>query len=110
MKSLARRFQNNAQLSDQYNHVFQEYLAEGIVEEVNVDTENLVYYLLHPPVIKGNRAATKRRVFDASSHEKESPSLNEGLTGPHFNPDLFSIRIKFPQLRVAMMADISKAF
>jgi len=112
LNSLARRFRNNAQLYDQYNHVFQEYLAEGIIEEVDVDTENLVYYLPHHPVIKENRATTKIRVvFDASSHEKESPSLNECLlTGPNLNPDLLSILIKFRQHRVAMMADISKAF
>lgn len=34
LKSLARQFQNNDQLYDQYNQVFQEYLAEGIIEEV----------------------------------------------------------------------------
>ncbi len=63
LNSLARRFQNNAQLYDQYNQVFQEYLAEGIVEEViNVDTENLVYYLPHHPVIKESRATTKLSV------------------------------------------------
>lgn len=43
--------------------------------------------------------------------ERESPSLNECLlTGPNLNPDLLSILMKFRQQRVAVMADISKAF
>lgn len=113
LNSLARRFQNNNQLYDRYNQVFQEYLAEGMIEEVTkFETENTVYYLPHHPVIRESRTTTKLRVvFDASSHERESRSLNDCLlTGPNLNPDLLSILIKFRQHRVAMMADINKAF
>lgn len=113
LNGLIKRFHNNDELYTQYDGVIQEYLAEGIVEEVpNVETENQVYYLPHHPVIKENRTTTKLRiVFDASSHEKDSRSLNECLhTGPNLNPDLLSVLIKFRQHRVAMMADITKAF
>lgn len=66
----------------------------------------------HHPIIKESRITIKFQiVFDASSHERESHSLNECLfMGPNLNPDLLSILIKFRQHRVAMMADITKAF
>lgn len=113
LNGLVKRFHNNNELYEQYDYVIQEYISEGIIEYVtNVETENPVYYLPHHPIIKESRSTTKLRiVFDASSHERESRSLNECLlTGPNLNPDLLSILIKFRQHRVAMMADITKAF
>lgn len=113
LNGLVKRFYNNDELYEQYDQVIQEYLAEGIIEDVtNVETENPVYYIPHHPIIKESRITTKVRiVFDASSHDRESRSLNECLlTGPNLNPDLLSILIKFRQHRVAMMADITKAF
>ena len=113
LNGLLKRFNNNDELYEQYDQVIQEYQAEGIIEDVtNVETENPVYYMPHHPIIKESRITTKLRiVFDASSHERESRSLNECLfTGPNLNPDLLSILIKFRQHRVAMMADITKAF
>lgn len=97
-----RRLRNNLILSDRYNEVIQNYLKEDIVELVNDNH----------PVIKEDRATTKWRVvFDASSHEKDSCSLNECLLiGPNLNPDLLSILIKFRQFSVALMADIKSAF
>lgn len=113
LNNLARRFQRNDELYDQYAHVMNEYMAEGIIEEViHLSTENPVYYLPHHPVIIENRSTTKIRiVFDASSHEKDRLSLNDCLlTGPNLNPDLLSILIKFRQHKIAMMADVTKAF
>ncbi len=84
-----------------------------MIEEVkNVETENPTYYLPHHLVIRENRATTKLQVVsDASSHERESRSLNECLLiRPNLNPDLLGILIKFRQHRIAMMADITKAF
>lgn len=113
LNNMCRRFQRNDQLYEQYDNVMCEYLTEGIIEKVdNLTTENLVYYLPHHPVIKENRSTTKMRVvFDASSHEKDMLSLNDCLhTGPNLNPDLLNILIKFRRHKIAMMADVTKAF
>lgn len=77
LNGLVKRFQSNDQLYAQYDQVFQEYLAEGIIEEVaKFETKNLVYYMPHHPIVKESRTTTKLRVvFDASSHERESRSL-----------------------------------
>lgn len=70
------------------------------------------YYLPHHAVMREDKVTTKLRVmFDASSHEEGSPSLNDCLlTGPNLNPDLMSVLIKFRLHEVAYMADIKKAF
>ena len=63
---------------NEYDQVFQEWLKEGIIEEVN-DSEigTSVHYLPHCHVIKLSSTATKLRpVFDASAREK---SLNHCL-------------------------------
>ena len=111
--SLIRRFKNNPTLYDKYNEVIQDYMAQDIVEPVeNNETNGPVYYLPHHAVLKEEKATTKLRVvFDASSHEKDSQSLNECLlSGPNLNPDLLGILIKFRQHKIAMMSDIKKAF
>lgn len=113
LKSMTRRFQRNDSLYNQYNNVMCEYLAEGIIEKVDdLKMEHPVYYMPHHPVIRENRSITKMLVvFDASSNEKEMLSLNDCLhTGPNLNPDLLNILIKFRQHKIAMMADVTKAF
>ena len=51
-------------------------------------------------------------MYDASAKEDErAPSLNECLhVGPKFNQKLFNILIRFQAYRVAVSADIEKAF
>jgi len=58
------------------------------------------------------KVTTKLRVvFDASSHDIGSPSLNDCLlTGPNLNLDLLSILIKFRLNKIAFTTDIKKAF
>ena len=110
---LVRKLQRNPILYHRYNDVIQEYLSEGIVEIVHGKTsENPIYYLPHPAILKEQRATTKLRVvFDASSHARDSLSLNDCLlTGPNLNPYLLSILVKFRQYRIALTADITKAY
>lgn len=109
---LVRTLQHNPTMYDRYD-VIQEYLAEGILKMVHSkSSDNPIYYLPHHAIVREQRTTTKlRAVFDASSHAKDSLSLNEGLlTGPNLNPDLLSILVKFRQHWIAIMADISKAF
>ena len=66
---------------NEYDQVFQEWLKEGIIEEVN-DSEigTSVHYLPHRDVVKLSSTTTKLRpVFDASTKEKDDLSLNHCL-------------------------------
>ena len=55
---------------------------------------------------------TKWRIlFDASSHEKNAPSLNNALEmGPNFLPELFAILLRFRLSPRAIVGDIRQAF
>ncbi|GBN23713.1 hypothetical protein AVEN_215678-1 [Araneus ventricosus] len=68
-------------LYDKYENVFQDWLDEGIIEEVPPN-EVALYgkYLPHRPVIKESSSTTPiRPVFDASSKLQGHPSLNQCL-------------------------------
>lgn len=69
------------------NSIWKE-VADDKPEEASQET--VKYYMLHHAVVKEDKATTKfREVFDVSSHDDNSPSLNECLTlhtGPILNP------------------------
>ncbi|XP_038162876.1 uncharacterized protein LOC119797746 [Cyprinodon tularosa] len=87
-------------------------MAEDVPKECTPPPSSRIYYLPHHAVLREDKVRTKLRVvFDASSHEDGSPSLNDCLlTGPNLNPDLMSVLIKFRLHEIAYMADIKKAF
>ncbi|XP_064470244.1 uncharacterized protein LOC135384997 [Ornithodoros turicata] len=66
----------------------------------------------HHAVIRESSSTTKLRVvFDASSHESDARSLNDNLeSGPNLNSDLVALLLNFRKYRVALVADIEKAF
>ena len=117
-ESLKRKLSADATLYTRYNNVMEDYLQQGICEDVPENdsgaesTETVKYYLPHHAVLREEKATTKLRVvFDASSHEAGSPSLNDCLlTGPNLNPDLLDVLIKFRLHEIAFTADITKAF
>ena len=72
-----------------------------------------VHYLPHHAIIRKERATTKIRVvYDGSAKLNDSEvSLNECLqTGPNLIPRLFDVLIGFRTHRIAITADIEKAF
>lgn len=112
---IKRKLQSDVVLYHRYNEVANDYLEQGIVEDVMEDrsSSNAVkYYMPHHAVLREDKVTTKLRVvFDASSHDIGFPSLNDCLlTGPNLNPDLLSILIKFRLNEIAFTADIKKAF
>nr|XP_022907792.1 uncharacterized protein LOC111419242 [Onthophagus taurus] len=100
-------------LLESYDNIFQEWLSEGIIEEVLEDSRtNVAHYLPHRPVVKEDSATTKiRPVFDASAKEKNGPSLNQCLeTGPNLIELIPNMLHRFRQNKIGVTADIRKAF
>ena len=89
-EGLKRRLKKDVTFYSRYNEVVEDYLQQDIAEDVPRDapTDNATYYLPHHAVLREDKVTTKLRVvFDASSHENGSPSLNDCLlTGPNLNP------------------------
>ncbi|KAJ8918512.1 hypothetical protein NQ315_015217 [Exocentrus adspersus] len=101
------------ELVDSYGAVFQEWLAEGVIERIEESSlEVQGHYLPHRPVIKESSLTTKiRPVFDASAHEKDGISLNQCLEkGPNLIELIPSILLRFRENPVGVVADIRKAF
>ncbi|KAJ8914063.1 hypothetical protein NQ315_017584 [Exocentrus adspersus] len=103
----------SSDLMEKYDLIFKEWLDESIIERVDepCGTEG-VYYLPHRPVIKENSLTTKiRPVFDASSNEKGSPSLNQCLeVGPNLITIIPTVLLGFRADKLGVVSDIKKAF
>ncbi|GBM68035.1 hypothetical protein AVEN_75875-1 [Araneus ventricosus] len=100
-------------LYDKYENVFQEWLDEGIIEEVPRN-EVALYgnYLPHRPVIKESNCKTPiRPVFDASAKFQGHPSLNQCLQcRPNLIKLIPDILARFRVKKFGVTADIRKAF
>ena len=110
---LLKRLRQNPEILCQYDAVIHEQIQRGIVESVGtqMSTHNLVHYLPHHAVLREDKATTKLRiVYDASS-KTCGPSLNDCLyTGPKSGQKIMDILLRFRTHRIAMAADIEKAF
>jgi len=95
-----------------YETVLNEWLQEGIIEEVAVSRETEAeYFLPHRAVIKVNLTTGIRPVFDASSREKGSPSINDCLEkSPNLVELIPSINNRFCLKKIGVISDIRKAF
>ncbi|XP_044756949.1 uncharacterized protein LOC123315351 [Coccinella septempunctata] len=95
-----------------YEDVFKDWLSEGIIEKVfHGETGISGHYLPHRPVLKMNSTTPVRPVFDASAHEKHSPSLNSCLEkGMNLIEQIPSILFRFRFRKYGVVADIKKAF
>ena len=101
MGYLQKQLDKNQALFNDYHKIIRVYLNEGIVEQVDKDsnkaTPGKVHYLPHRHVIREDRDTSKLRiVFDASSKIKGEPCLNDILySGPCLLPYLFDILLRF---------------
>lgn len=113
LKGLLRRLRRTPDLLHQYDSTIQDQFSKGIIEPVdsNEETTNLVHYLPHHGVVCTDKATTKLRiVYDASS-KTSGPSLNECLCkGSKFNQLILDLLIRFRSYRIALVADVEKAF
>ena len=111
-----RKLKKDPHLLEEYDLVIQEQLRDGVIEAVSdleVPEMGRTHYLPHHAVVRRDAKTTKLRVvYDASSRaDGKGPSLNDCLqVGPSLTQLLFDILLRFRCNRIALIADIEKAF
>ena len=93
--------------------MIKDQVERGIVEVVDKATfqGESIYYLLHHPVVREDKATTKLRIVYDASARTSGPSLNDCLyAGPKFNQGIMDILLRFRTYKTALAADIEKAF
>ena len=110
---LIKRLKHNPNILRQYDAVIREQIRRGVVEPVQtqVPVHTLGHYLPHHAVLREDKATTKLRIVYDASARTCGPSLNDCLyTGPKFGQKIMDILLRFRVHRVAIAADIEKAF
>ena len=97
-----------------YDATIKDQLNKGIVEEVD-DMDQPVpgatHYIPHHAVIRQDKSTTKLRIVYDASAKQDGPSLNDCLhAGPKFGQNIMDIILRFRVHKVALTADIEKAF
>ena len=115
LEGVVRKLSANPEMYDRYSKNFEEQLKLGIIEKVtwpDSKIDSLKHYIPHHAVIKEDKATTKlRQVYDGSCKTKSGTSLNECLyRGPVILENLIGLILRFRLPKVAIMADIEKAF
>lgn len=114
--NLVRKLEANPTALKEYDEIIKEQLRTGIIEKVEnkeISAEpSHCYYIPHRGVTRESSETTKLRIVnDASSHAKNSPSLNDCMeSGPNLLPELFKILVRFRQHRIGVTGDVEKAF
>ena len=97
-----------------YDATIRDQLSKGIVEQVDESDHSIpgeTHYLPHHAVIRQDKQTTKLRVVYNASARDEGPSLNDCLyAGPKFGQNIMDIILRFRVHKVALAADIEKAF
>ena len=110
LRGLLHRLKQTPSILREYDDIIQDQLKKGIVESV-LETDpasNRHHYLPHHAIIRTDKTTTKLRVVYDASAKANRPSLNDCLhTGPKFNQ---KILVRFCAFKVALTADIEKAF
>jgi hypothetical protein len=113
-KGQVRRLRKQPEVLAEYDSIIKQQLESGVIERVaELDIAEKVHYLPHQAVVRQQAQTTKvRTVYDASARDiRSSTSLNDCLhVGPSLNPLLMDILLRFRVNRVALVADIEKAF
>jgi len=112
-QSLTERFATTTHFKTMYENKMLDYILQHHVEVAppGFSAESM-FYLPHHAVKKEKREAVKWRiVFDASSHEPGSPSLNDSLEmGPKLLPEILSVLLRLRFYKCGILGDVSQAF
>ncbi|GBM18018.1 hypothetical protein AVEN_238407-1 [Araneus ventricosus] len=93
--------------------MFKEWASLGITESDPVEalSRHHEHYLPHRPVVKQQGTTKVHPVFDASSRQVGSPSLNQCLeSGPNLLELIPSLLYRFREHKYDIFDDIEKAF
>ncbi|KAK6728321.1 hypothetical protein RB195_005764 [Necator americanus] len=119
LHSVINMLRNNADLLRNYDNTLRDQQKLGIIEEipneqnsVQIKKGKILHYISHQPVLTPHKETTKLRiVFNASSHYRECPSLNDILhQGPFILPELYGLLIRFRIPTYVTVSDVEKAF
>ena len=114
LNGLLKRLRHHPKVLQEYHAVMQEQLRQGIIEKVDETqqtTGRIVHYLPHHAVIRQDKETTKLRIVYDASARGEGPSLNDCLySGPKFDQNILDIVLRFRAYKVAVVADVEKAF
>lgn len=117
MQGQIRRLNKDPELLREYDSIIKAQEKAGIIERVSTNSsrcpESKIHYIPHQAVVRRMAETTKVRiVYDASAKvQKFNVSLNDCLhAGPSLNPLLLDILLRFREQRIALVADIEKAF
>ncbi|MCG8623377.1 MAG: hypothetical protein MJE68_15465, partial [Proteobacteria bacterium] len=113
LRGLLHRLKQTPSILREYDGIIRDQVDKGIVEPV-METDpalSRLHYLLHHAVIRTDKTTTKLRIVYDALAKSNGPSLNDCLhTGPKFNQLILDILMRFRSFRVALTADIEKAF
>lgn len=111
---LIKRLRHDPEVLKEYDSIIQSQRSQGIVEEVNLQEESVngqVHFLPHHAVVRRDKSTTKVRVVYDASARSTGCSLNECLhKGPKFDQKILDILIRFRTHKIALTADVEKAF
>ena len=108
-----RRLKQTPSILQEYDDIAHDQLDKGIVEPVTETNHasSRLHYLPHHAVIHTDKATTKLCIVYDASAKSNGPSLNDCLhAGPKFNQLILDILVRFRSFKVALTADIEKAF
>ena len=112
--NLLKRLQSTPDILSQYDAIIREQMKSGIVETVTSPGGGpigRVHYLPHHAVVREDKETTKLRVVYDASARSDGPALNDCLySGPTFGQNILDILLRFRLYRVAVTADVEKAF
>ena len=100
---------------EQYHQQIQDQLKRAFIEKVHdmIAYEGKLHYIAHFPLFKDSITTRMRIVYDGSAKTNgpNAVSLNDCLhTGPNLLNDLTAFLLRFGVHRIAIIADIEKAF
>ena len=111
LRGLLKRLRHEPAMLMQYNSTIQDQLEKGVIEPAPHEATGTTHYLPHHGVVRSDKTTTKLRVVYDASSKTSGPSLNECLyKGPKFQQLILDLLIRFRAYKVAVIADVEKAF